>query len=168
MLNDIDISLSLGQLVYGKKWVPVICFILMAMLFPILTLVICSFSINWNPDMIVTLILLNLFSLAILSLPLYIIIKDKWIKKQVTIWMKDSVKLEACSKKIDECNLMFLPKGIRIQVAFEMNGTKYVRNSTVKTFGGGKAYLTSFTKYADRKINVLYSPKYDEVMILKD
>lgn len=168
MFKDIDISLSLGQLIYGKKWVPVICFLLIAVLFPILTLVMCCFSISWDFGMIVTLVLLNLFSLTILSLPLYIIIKDKWTKKQVTIWMQDAVKLEAYSKKIDECKLMFLPKGIRIQVAFEMNSTKYVRNSTVKTLGGGKAYLASFTKYADRKINVLYSPKYDEVMILKD
>ena len=168
MFENIDISLSLGQLIYGKKWIPVIFLLFIGLLFPILTLVMFCFPIEWDSIMIVSIVLMNLLCFAILGLPLYIIIKDKRNKKQVKIWMQDAVKLEAYCKKLDEYKLMFLLNGIRIQVSFEINGIKYVRNSTGKTFAGGKAYLATFIKYADREINILYSPKYDEVMILKD
>ena len=153
MFKDIDISLSLGQLIYGKKWIPVICLFLMAILFPILTLIMCCFSVDWNSRMIAT---------------LYIIIKDKQNKKHLKMWMQDAIKVEAYSKKCGEYKWIFLLKGIIIQVVFQVNGEKIVQNSTVKTFTGRVAYLASFIKYADRKINVLYSPKYNEVMILKD
>lgn len=168
MLENIDVSLSLGQLIYGRKWIPVICFFLMGTIFPILSLIMCFLPMDWDSVMLTTIVLLNLFSLLILILPVYIIIKDRWIKKQVKLWMQDAVKLDAHSKAIDEHRTLFGMKGSRIQVTFEMNGTNYVLNSTVKMFGGQYACLTSFTKYANRKINILYSPKYDEVMILKD
>lgn len=43
-----------------------------------------------------------------------------------------------------------------------------MRESTARVYGGGEGYVGCFNKYADREVNILYSPKFDEVMILKD
>lgn len=52
-----------------------------------------------------------------------------------------------------------------IKVKFKYDGKVYNKLSTYK---GYTSYLAIYNKYADREILIAYSPKYDEVMILKD
>ena len=118
--------------------------------------------------MIIAIIMLNLLSVFILIFPFILIFKDYKIKKDIAKWLRDAVVIKAYSKKTGEKECLFLPKGIIIQVAFEFNNKTHVKDSDIKVFGGNKAYLASFKKYADKMINIAYSPQYDEVMILKD
>ena len=56
----------------------------------------------------------------------------------------------------------------KIQVAFEFNGQKYSHLSGDNPNKIEKGYERIWVKYADREINILYSPTYDQVLILKD
>lgn len=167
-ISNIDISMSLGQLLWKKQWKALIFFLIAPSLLPILTIIMLFFPITWDIQITFVLIGLNIIFLLILIVPINIIVNDRKNKKRIELWLEDAIETKAYSIKTGENKLLFLPKGITIQVRFNINNRNYIRDSTVKVFGGGKAYLTSFKKYADREINILYSPRYDEVLILKD
>lgn len=168
MINDIDISLSLGQLIYGKKWILVACLYVLGALLPLTTIVMVFFPIEWTTEIIATIVEINILSVVILIVPVYLTVKNSNNKRQINIWLADAVKLTAYACTIGQYKAPTLPKGIRIRVTFELNGKKYHKESDIKIFGGAMGYIASFKKYADRYINILYSPQYDQVMILKD
>lgn len=167
-LNDVDVSLSLGQIFWKKQWLALSFFIMVAFIFPILTIFLCMLPILWDELMIFGIICANIFSILMLSFALYLIVGNHKKKKKIKIWLNDAVKLKAYSQNISEYNSVFNIKGIIIRVIFQFNGKRYIKESTVKNEMGNKAYLVTYKKYADRDIDILYSPKYDEVMILKD
>lgn len=51
---------------------------------------------------------------------------------------------------------------------FKYNGEKIAKYSTAKVFGGQIGYLGTFNKYANKKVTILYSPSFDEVLILNE
>ncbi|GHV02932.1 hypothetical protein FACS1894211_15200 [Clostridia bacterium] len=79
------------------------------------------------------------------------------------------MKRGAYSSKIDEVrSVVWQPKAIKIQVRFKIAGQQHKKESTAKVLGGWKGYLGAYKKYADGEIRILYSPKYDEGLIVKD
>ncbi len=60
------------------------------------------------------------------------------------------------------------PKATKIRIDFYCNDAAFRKESTVKVFGGQSGYVGCFNNYADKEVNILYSPQYDEVMIIKD
>ena len=91
--------------------------------------------------------------------------------------LKDGVVLTAKSEvtdRSDELLGLIRSRAVRIKVTFYLDGVKYVRRSGQKgykqIFDGSKkaGYDNAFWRYSDREINILYSPKYDQVFILKD
>jgi hypothetical protein len=170
-ISNIDVSLSLGQLLWKKQKKALWLFMIAPSLLPLFTIVFAVVllinKIQWDGIIIFVMVSFNLIFLLLLILPIYIIIKDRKNKNKIKLWLDDAIETKAYSKKTGELKLLFLPKGIVIQVTFKINNKNYIKDSTVKVFGGGKAYLASFKKYADREISILYSPKYDEVLILK-
>lgn len=95
----------------------------------------------------------------------YFLIKNNLLKRKMRIWMEDAVELYAYSEEISRFWMPMHPTATKIRVKFQWEGRNYVRTS-----GNGKrkAYQKVFTKYANRYIRILYSPKYDQIMILKD
>ena len=93
------------------------------------------------------------------------LIKNNLLKRKMRIWMEDAVELYAYSEEISRFWMPMHPTATKIRVKFQWEGRNYVRTS-----GNGKrkAYQKVFTKYANRYIRILYSPKYDQIMILKD
>lgn len=169
-VSDVNFSLSVGHLLWGVGKVPIIILIALSMLFPILTIVMLCTPLVWNTIMIVAFSLINIFSLILFCFSLKIIIKDKNNKKKVSLWLKDAVEAKAYSKIISEdwsWLLCWLIKGRIIRVNFKINGKRFVRDSNFKFFGGEKGYIYG-AKYINKEIRIAYSPKYDEVMILKD
>lgn len=127
-----------------------------------------------NPDNIVIYIIALLSFVAVFSLlPLLLLIfilKNERKRREVNLWLKDAIEVEAYSKSIGKKQLGIF-ECVRIQVDFYINGIHYSRVSDSniykeKSFEGGYYYLWS--KYSNRKIRILYSPKYDQVMVLKD
>lgn len=91
---------------------------------------------------------------------------------RVKEWLKDSVKLKAYAKTLDESKVYsgFIPlKATKIIVTFVYNG-KHIskmsgkQDSAISRFNG---YSSALEKYVNREIDIMYSPKYDQVMILK-
>ena len=166
-LSDVVFSLSLGGLISKRQLKFIIAIIFISMLFPLITIGMVCTPFVWDTQRIICVIFANIISLSLLFFLIYVLVRDKINKKKVVIWLNDAIELKAYSKTTDRKKLPFLPRGITIEVVFKINNISYVREISKRNFGGGKAYY-SIMKYADREIDILYSPKYDEVIILKD
>ena len=79
--------------------------------------------------------------------------------------MEDAVELYAYSEELSKIGMLLQVSETKIRVKFQWEGRNYVR---ISGNGKRKAYQKVFTKYANRYIRILYSPKYDQIMILKD
>ncbi len=167
-LSDIDISLSQGQL-YSRKhfivlWLALISSSLLIVL-GIISLVLSC--IEWDREILFVAILCILIGIAFLVVLVYCFVKDRKIKRRVIIWLEDAVKLTAMANKVDEFRAGFQLLSVKLRVEFNLNGVPHVCESSAKCFGGKPGYLGAFRRYVDKKIDILYSPKYDEVLILK-
>ncbi|MDR3021716.1 MAG: hypothetical protein LBU60_03465 [Clostridiales bacterium] len=110
-------------------------------------------------------------------------------RKKIIQFLDDGiVEFNAYSEKLDEVvkkdnGLYRIPildrkvKMTSIRVKFEIDGQLYEKDSVLGEYEIGykekkgavkKGYHRFFNKYADKHIRILYSYKYDEVMILKD
>lgn len=110
------------------------------------------------------------FVLFIVSL---IFFRNEVIRKRIGIFIQDAITMEAYSKVIDKKMWLGITPLIKFQVCFQIEGVQYVRSSemekkTIFNLGKPKGYLSGFNGYVNKKIKILYSPKYDEVMILKE
>lgn len=166
-VSDIDISLTLGQLIYGRKWWWIIALFALASILPVCTVIMLFTPITFTVEIIFSLVGGNILSLCILIFAVFLVVKDFIIKSKVRIWLNDAVALKAYSMKTREYKSFLFPNACTIDVRFSFNGTNYVKSSNVKTLGGKIAYLTTFEKYADGEIDIAYSPKFDEVLIIK-
>ncbi len=82
-------------------------------------------------------------------------------------WLQDAVLLKARTKGIKHPNNI-VPEDfgrIKLEITFIYNKKKIKKFSGTKSTNG---YDLIFSRFADKDINILYSPKFDEVMILKD
>lgn len=168
-VTKVDVSLSHGQF-FNKKQFLVVYFAMAAVcLFPLLTIILlCIPDVEWDSEMVLVVVLGNLFAFAFMSLLVYVEIKNRKLKSKIQLWLEDAVEIKAYSKKIGENRLGMQPKATKIQVRFTIDGNHYVKESTYKVFGGWEGYVGCFNKYADKEVEILYSPKYDEVMILRE
>jgi len=121
-------------------------------------------GMDWNEDMVIALIGGNMFCVFYASVFLYAIVSNNKLNKKITLWLEDAIQLRAFTMRLDTISLKYKP--YQLQVNFEFDGKIYQRISAPGNII--KGYHKIFKKYADRYINILYSPKYDEVLILKD
>lgn len=108
----------------------------------------------------------------------FIVFYHNKLIRTIIPFIDDAVELSAeaievgCSSQVESLVVPTIRK--KISIKFVYNGTKIIRLSGKK--GYDKPYLYNskagyekiFTKYANRKIQIFYSPKYDQVLILKD
>lgn len=97
---------------------------------------------------------------------LYIIIKNFINVKKCREWMEDAVVLSATTKGIKKPLPSFTDIFLRkLEVSFKYEGKRYVKYSGTKQSNG---YDRVFSRFVDKEISILYSPRFDEVMILSD
>lgn len=97
---------------------------------------------------------------------LYLIVKNYINCKNCKKWAQDAIELNATSVGIKKAYFAFSNIGLRkLKVSFKYNKKKYVKYSGTKQTNG---YDRVFLKYSDTQITILYSPQFDEVMIIKD
>lgn len=101
---------------------------------------------------------------------LVLIIKNEKHRKEIKLWLSDAVELTAYSKKIGERSSYASPRIYKVQVEFKYMDKRYSYESRGKPLGGfgvPDGYHGVFKDYLNREVTILYSPKYEEVMILK-
>lgn len=161
--QDIGANLQIGQIYTNKMLITLICCFVMECFVVILGIAI---SIDDISNKIWICFIMGGIILGIIT---WLTIRYlNGIKRKVKLWLEDAIILAAKTKKIDTSIACRAP-GIclstsAIQVRFRYAGKEYVKSSTHK----GKVYcLHIYNKYADRKILIAYSPKYDQVMLIK-
>ena len=165
--RDVDISLSLGQLIWGKNWAYVIGLLLLSVIFPLLTVIMLFFPMTWDNQMIAAIVLADVFSVLLSVIPLYLFCKDKRNKKKVCLWLEDAREVLAYCEKTGEGGMPGFPKGSTVRVSFELDGKLHTKDSSLADVFGRVSFLASYNKYVGRKITIYYSPAFDEVMIPK-
>ena len=167
---DIETSLSQGNILKSNQFVFVYVGITLPCIFFIFSIIFFILPIiEWDNIMISAIVGCNIFMLFLFSISLYIKLKNDRLKREIKIWLEDAIQLVANVKQLDCCMSMpIFPKAVKIQVEFKFNGKKCFKVSSTKICGLPQGYSSIFNKYINRKINILYSPKYDEVLILKD
>ena len=168
MIEHIDCSLSLGKLLSKKESYFMLFCIGFHLIVPIFS-IICLFILSeWNSTEFFALVTMSVMFLCLFAMYLYIYIRDKNIKKRVALYLEDAVELDGYSKKIFEFRAGIQPKATKIEVRFNFNNRKIKKESTATVFGGKKGCIGTFNKFADRKVKLLYSSAFDEVLFLKD
>ena len=166
-VSDIDASLNGGRFHTGKSWN--VTFIIMLVLS---SLVIISALIGLADPPYDNSKFMIIFGSAfggfmlLVTLLTYLYVNRG--KRKVALWLKDAVLLEAKCTLLDtrlEVRKSITAMAAYVRVKFSYNGKNYTRESAYK---GDKLYLPVYYKYADRKIKIAYSPKYDQVMLIKD
>lgn len=166
-LSNISASLKYGRLL-TSKWLKFMYVALAFYVVSVLSIVVLPiiFVPEWDMTVLLCIISISLIFVTLSIFLLYLIISDKKLKNKILLWANDAIELKAYSKTIGKEFNMQPTLYYQIAVSFVVNGTKHT-----KTSGEGsdsKKHHKIFSQYADREINILYSPKYDEVLVLKD
>ncbi|MDE7395855.1 MAG: hypothetical protein K2M95_07035 [Clostridiales bacterium] len=99
------------------------------------------------------------------------ILHNEKIRKELILWVEDAIETDAYAKEIGRQFPAFSPAIVKIRVSFKINGMQFLRESIagpIGAFSWQKGHQAIWRKYANRSIQILYSPKYDQVMVLKD
>jgi len=130
-----------------------------------------TMGIDYEEGVVVALVFPMVFSAVVLIVLSRVFVVNGRRKKLVKKCFEDGVWLRGYSQKIDSWrdSVMLFHKHTLIEVRFSYNGKKYKRRSSGKEIGSGVArgYSSVFAKYADREVDIIYSPKQDEVLILR-
>ena len=91
-VSNIDVSLSQGQIFTKKHFIILYVGMVVSCLMPILTIVLLFLpEVEWEREFVGSVVLFNLFSLALLSLIIFLLIKYKRIKNKIRIWLEDAI-----------------------------------------------------------------------------
>lgn len=84
-------------------------------------------------------------------------------RRRVKRYLEDAeilnAKATSSGSELQYRHPLIFVKATSLAVKFRYNGKRYLKTS--------KASLQVYNKYADKEIKIAYSPKYDEVMLLK-
>ena len=99
--------------------------------------------------------------------------RNEKYRKEIELWLSDAVELTAYVHEIGvmQSELLSANNLYKIRVDFEYNGQRYKFESRGKQLGGTKAsygFHNVWKDYINRKANILYSPNYHEVIVLKN
>jgi len=163
-----------ATLTYGKKISTGLCTIgiisILLLLGMIPLTIICAIS-STEPA-VLSCLSLPLIGIPGLSYVIFIYLKEH---QDIKKWMKDAVLLPAHAMEVDriENSVNHIIK-LKILVKFIYNGQKIIQESGAKnTIKESMLYIhpgydAIYRKYIDRPINILYSPEFDQVLIIKD
>lgn len=164
----------IATLTYGKKISGGI------FLLVIITLLLCLMMI---PLIIIAAVLsteyavLMTLSLSLIGIPacLYIVFIRMRECKDIKQWKKDAILLSARAIEIDRIkNSWNHIVKVKISIKFNYKGKIIIQKSGDKNKRKGNllnihpGYDSVYRKYIGHSINILYSPKYDQVLFFKD
>jgi len=163
----------IASLTYGKKISKVIMVLIYIALLLCVTIVPLAIfcAIYYTEYEVLVCLFLPLIGISGL---VYIIVVISKENRNIRRWKNDSVLLLANATEVDriENGLTNIVK-LKISVKFNYNGIKMMQESGEKNNKKGNlfyihpGYDAIFLKYVDHPIHILYSPTYDQVLLLK-
>lgn len=164
----------IASLTYGKKIsgaVTVLIYVALLLCVTIVPLAVFC-AIYYTKYEVLVCLFLPLIGIPGLVYVIIIITKEN---RNIRRWKSDSVLLSAYAIEVDRIKngLTNIIK-LKISVKFIYNGIKMVQESGEKNKKDGNLFYINpgydaiFLKYVDHPIHILYSPTYDQVLLLKD
>ena len=154
---------------YGFAW--------FSLVLSIVGIVVFVLAYIWDRERIY-IVTLFILPIPLLIASVWIVIVHGKIMKQIAEWQLDAVELEAkCIKAYGFTTLlnghpssMSVPKlgtaKIEVSFIYKEKAVKKVSGDPNKQYNALNGYDKIFAKYENKRLRILYSPKYDEVMIL--
>lgn len=170
--EDIDATLKYGQIFVSKGWriLFITMYVSMGITFAMALAMLIGIPLTvgeFDSSSIAAIVGCSSLSIMLSIIFTCLLLYFRSGKKKVEVWLQDAVILKAKTKSIGEQWLtrnFMVRKAVAIEVEFVYNDLRYVRQST---YNGKPAYLPVFGNYANQTITIAYSPKYDEVMLIK-
>ena len=165
--SKIQSSLSYGKVFYGKSEYVLYIFLFLLIMAPMTTIGIIILvllgEMQFTHEVMNSIIFLNCFWALVFGVILWRIIHNNKLKKKIELWLEDAVFINASAKRLDLMGVTYKP--YQIEVSFTFKGVKYKYISRAGNWVVG--YYKFFNEPA-KDLKILYSPKYEEVLILKD
>lgn len=166
-IEQIDCTLKYGK-VYVKqlKFLNILSLVLIVISNLLLFggIVLCAVSqISIKEFSLVAIIYIAILSLVVVCV--FIIKKNKKRNLEITEWLKDAVEIKAEINRLDLTNINCQPYQIEVVLNFKGETIRKISNKSNLITEG---YPKVFAKYHNKKIVVLYSKKFDEVLLTKN
>jgi len=163
-ISKIEASLSHGGFLTGQKLAVIYVGLVVPLLFPLITVMVVITALTggmeWEGEVIGVLIGCNILGALLFSFMIWLKRKNDKLKSKIILWMEDTIELTASVARLDGFGF----KPYQVQFDFEIDGKNYYRISPAGNSATG--WQKVFAQYANKEIKILYSPKYDEVLIL--
>ena len=106
----------------------------------------------------------NLFCFLFGLFSVYLLIKNRRLRNKISLWLEDAVIVDARLREVHQR----YGNPYRIEVAFDYSGKKcsYYSKEGNRVEGYGKFFM-KYCKRSNGKSAILYSPHYDQVLLLK-
>lgn len=170
-VEDVEVTLKLGQLL-NKKQIKILRGYFIVSMIAVILLIVMFFmpGVEHDKEFNLSIIFASIIvfgALGIFIIPVWY--KDKKIKKLVSLYLEDAIESTGHGSTVQRSSGCFhIPATTKICVKFKYNGKVLKRVSSAKNMGNPKGCSSVFNKYAESEFRILYTPKYDDVMILKD
>lgn len=170
--EDIDATLKIGHIFGSKvwKWFFISMYAILGIMVAIVLFMLIGIPLTlgkFDSDSLIVIIVGGVFGVLIFIVVLCLHKYFRVGKKKVDAFLQDAVVLKANALSKGERMLfrgIVMCKAAAIEVEFEYNGRRYVRQSTYK---GEPLYSPIYMKYINKTIYLAYSPMNDEVMLIK-
>ena len=164
-LKDVDASLTYGKIYTGKIWDILIGVIVLATL---LMIIVATIGYVEEKELSVSIVMGYVMSGVLLISAILIGLYVCHGRRKGKLFLKDAIILKAKTSSLGKTSDFRFPALVvsaeAIRVIFYMGNKRIVKDSVYK---GSRSYLHVFRKYADKEITIAYSPKYDEVLLIK-
>ena len=161
-ISDIGASLQFGPFwskKHEKVWWTFVIFSVVAYLVFILSCII-----DWEDTGIIVFLGATLGCGVMFGSMLYLILRNRKLKKRIKLWMQDAVLLKAQSNTVDRFrSYRQIVEEVSIRVHFRYLDKRHEQISGTKT----RKRYTFFNQYTDRDLLISYSPTYDQIMLIR-
>lgn len=177
VLKSIDASLQYGQYFSGKWMVLFIsliayCVVLILAFFIWLILVNCGIE-QYDNDAHVSMTCCLCVAVLVIIGMLYVMYKNNRLKKKILLWLNDAVKLHATTRVLESFRTFGHPIAeTKLLVEFYYINKRIICESGDNTkkdhWYKRNGFFKVLSKYGNKEIKILYSPTYEQVLILKN
>lgn len=119
---------------------------------------------SWDSDVAMVLLTSTQMFCCLMAIDIYMIHFYKKLYKELTLWLEDAVEASAFVRRMDVLSVKYKPYQVEFQFCIE--GKEYRRLSSHGGLIVGQN--KTFIKYNNSFVKIMYSPKYDQVMVLRD